>query len=324
MAQQHSQDDLSREMGGEIGWVAQEDLPEELGAVVFSLMKDVVSEPVSTSLGVYLLEVQGIEEARFRPLEEVREQVLERARQENLEQRYAEVAEELSIWTYENPESLDPAVEHLGLSMETTALLPLAELPEPLNTPEAQAVLQQNEVLQEGLNSDRIDMDARTAIVVRVDEYEASQTRPLEEVAEAIREDLIQRDAQEKMLERAAEITEQLREDPDFEAIAAQQEASVETRTGILRTDGETPAEVLERLFALGRPVEETPVFGMAILPDAVAVIALDAVHEAELDAPDEGDQDLLRWYTQTAEVDAFWAALEAQAEIVRYPERLE
>ena len=324
LAEQHSEDNLSKERGGDVGWVAQEDLQEELGTLVFSLEPGIVSEPLTTELGTYLLEVEEIRPGRLKPLEEVREQVVEQARRQNLERRYAAAAEELSVLAYENPESLETAAEQLGLDVQTTELAPMDELPEGvLSVPAVRAALRLDEVLKEGLNSDRIDLDESASVVVRVDEYEASRTRPLEEVAERIREELAQRAAQEALLEHAAELTERLHENPDLEALAAQEEVPVTAHDGITRDDPEAEPAVLERAFLLAHP-QDAPVFGMAILPEAVAVIALDAVHAAELGEARKMDMERLRQRMRDAETDAFQAALEARADVVRYLDRLE
>ncbi len=324
LAAQHSEDDLSKEHGGDIGWVAQEDLQEELGTLVFSLEPDIVSEPLTTELGTYLLEVEEIRPGRLKPLDEVREQVEEQARRQNLERRYAAAAEELSVLAYENPESLAAAAEQLDLDVQTTELLPLDELPEGvLSVPAVQAALQRDEVRKEGMNSDRIDLDEGTAVVVRVDEYEPSRTRPLEEVAERIREELARQAARRALLEHAVELTERLREKPDFETLAVQEEVPVTAHDGVTRNDLDADPSVLKRAFLLAH-LEGAPVFGMAVLPEAVAVIALDAVHMEQPEEAREIDREMLRQQTRNAETDAFQTALEARADVVRYLDRLE
>lgn len=324
LAQEHSQDELSRSRGGQIGWVAEEDLPEDLAALVFSLEPGKVSEPIKTERGIYLLDVQELEPARLQSLEEVRDQVAEQARRADLEGRYAAAAEELGLLAYENPESLAAAAEQLDMEIQSTDLVPLTALPVGVLTQEAVVTaLRSDEVLRGGMNSDRIDLEVDWSIVVRVDEYEEARTLPLEAVADRIRNDLARQAAWAALLAHASELTERLREEPDIEALAESDGAKLVTRTGLTREAEEVPQQIGEKAFSLSRP-EGSPSVGIAILYDGVALVAVDAVHEAPPAEIREGDRENLRAKMRLDEAEAFRAALLAQAEVTRYPDRLE
>ncbi|MCY3852782.1 MAG: SurA N-terminal domain-containing protein [Gammaproteobacteria bacterium] len=324
LAREHSQDELSRSRGGQIGWVAEEDLPEDLATLVFSLEPGKVSEPIKTERGVYLLDVQELEPARLQPLEEVLDQVVEQARRADLEGRYAAAAEELGLLAYENPESLAPAAEQLGMKIQNTDLVPLTALPVGVLTQEAVlTALRSDEVLRGGMNSDRIDLEVDWSIVVRVDEYEEARTLPLEAVADRIRNDLARQAAWTALLAHASELTERLREEPDIEALAESDGAKLITRAGLTRDAEEVPRQIGEKAFSLSRP-EGSPSVGVAILYDGVALVAVGAVHEAPPAEIRGEDRENLRAKMRFDEAEAFRAALLAQAEVTRYPDRLE
>ncbi len=324
LAQEHSQDELSRSRGGQIGWVAEGDLPEDLAALVFSLDPGKVSEPIKTERGVYLLDVQELEPARLQSLEEVRDQVVEQARRADLEGRYAAAAEELGLLAYENPESLAAAAEQLGMEIQSTDLVPLPALPAGVLTQEAVVTaLRSDEVLRGGMNSDRIDLEVDWSVVVRVDEHEEARTLPLEAVADRVRNDLARQAAWAALLAHASELTERLREEPDIEALAESDGARLITRAGLTRDAEEVPRQVGEKAFSLSRP-EGSPSVGVAILYDGVALVAVDAVHEAPPAEIREEDRENLRAKMRFDEAEAFRAALLAQAEVTRYPDRLE
>ncbi len=324
LAREHSQDELSRSRGGQIGWVAEGDLPEDLAALVFSLDPGKVSEPIKTERGIYLLDVQELEEARLRSLEEVRDQVVEQARRADLEGRYAAAAEELGLLAYESPESLAAAAEQLGMEIQSTGLVPLTALPVGVLTQEAVVTaLRSDEVLRGGVNSDRIDLEVDWSIVVRVDEYEEARALSLEVVADRIRNDLARQAAWAALLAHASELTERLREEPDIEALAESDGARLVMRAGLTRDAEEVPRQIGEKAFSLSRP-EGSPSVGIAILYDGVALVAVDAVHEALPAEIREEDRENLRAQMRFDEAKAFRAALLAQAEVTRYPDRLE
>ena len=324
LARAHSQDELSRDRGGEVGWVATGDLPEDLGALVFSLDPGKVSEPIKTDRGVYVLDVLELEPSRLRSLEEVRDQVAGQARRADLESRYAAVAEELGLLAYENPESLAVAAEQLDMDVQGTDLLPLTALPEGVLSQSAVLeVLRRDEVLREGMNSDRIDLEADWSAVVRVDEYEEAQTLPLEVVADQVRIDLARQKAWTALLAHAAELTEQLQEEPDIAALAERDGAELVAHPGLARDTEDVLRQVREEAFSLPRPAD-SPSFGMAILYDGVALVSVEAVHEASSEGVREEDREELRQRMQFSEASAFQDALLAQAEVTRYPDRLE
>lgn len=75
LARQHSQDPVTSEQGGDLGWVQRYELEPELEEAVFALSEPgQISEPVVTDRAVYLFKLIDAAEARFIPAEE-REQV---------------------------------------------------------------------------------------------------------------------------------------------------------------------------------------------------------------------------------------------------------
>ena len=83
------------------------------------------------------------------------------------------------------------------------------------------------------------------------------------------------------------------------------------------------PPRVRQKAFSLLRPTD-SPSFGMAILHDGVALVSVEAVHEAPAGELREEDRENLREQMQFSEASAFQEALLAQAEVVRYLDRLE
>jgi len=77
MAKQYSDDEATKDLGGELGEVTKGDgqLTTELEDVVFSLKEFEVPEPVKTQYGYFLVQVTDITEERVQTLDEVRDSV---------------------------------------------------------------------------------------------------------------------------------------------------------------------------------------------------------------------------------------------------------
>lgn len=75
LAAEHSDDEATRESGGEIGWVQRNQTVPELEQVLFSVPSGSEPQLVETSYGFHIAQVMERREARLRPLEEVRSEI---------------------------------------------------------------------------------------------------------------------------------------------------------------------------------------------------------------------------------------------------------
>lgn len=109
MARAETDEKGAAERGGEIGWLAEEQLMPAVRQVVVRLKKDGVSEPVRMDDGWHVLKVLDVRPARTRPLAEVRDALVSRLRSERAKgNRQAYLAKLLDA----NP----PAINELALS----------------------------------------------------------------------------------------------------------------------------------------------------------------------------------------------------------------
>ena len=75
LAAEHSDDQVTRENGGEIGWVQRGQTVPELEQILFSVPSGSEPQLVETSYGFHIAQVMERQEARLRPLEEVRSEI---------------------------------------------------------------------------------------------------------------------------------------------------------------------------------------------------------------------------------------------------------
>ncbi len=75
LAAQHSDDDRSKSIGGDIGWFTRERMPEDFIAAVEKLKIGKMSEPVPTKLGWHLIIVMERHESRLPTLAESKDEI---------------------------------------------------------------------------------------------------------------------------------------------------------------------------------------------------------------------------------------------------------
>ncbi|HVP60158.1 MAG TPA: peptidylprolyl isomerase [Myxococcaceae bacterium] len=109
LARLSSEEKDSANRGGEIGWLAEDQMVPGVRSVVTALGKDAVSEPVRLDDGWHVLKLLDSKPAAIRPLSEVREAIVAQLRTERARaNRQAYLGKLLE----QNP----PAINELGLS----------------------------------------------------------------------------------------------------------------------------------------------------------------------------------------------------------------
>jgi parvulin-like peptidyl-prolyl isomerase len=74
-AAKYSDDDGTKNTGGDLGTVYKGQMVQEFQDAVFSMAKDEISEPIKTTYGYHIIQVTGITDAKQYTLEEVKEEI---------------------------------------------------------------------------------------------------------------------------------------------------------------------------------------------------------------------------------------------------------
>jgi parvulin-like peptidyl-prolyl isomerase len=82
LARKHSDDSVTRDEGGDLGFFGRGTLPANVENVVFGMKKGEVSKPLRTSRGFHLIELIDRREASVRPYKEVRGALKQQLEQE--------------------------------------------------------------------------------------------------------------------------------------------------------------------------------------------------------------------------------------------------
>ena len=113
-----SQDPGSATQGGDLGEIEQGIMDPAFDQAAFSLAAAELSEPVRSRFGYHLIEVQEIIPARVKPFDEVQESLRAELARQKAESLFYDLGERLANVVYETPDSLQPAAEELGLTVQ--------------------------------------------------------------------------------------------------------------------------------------------------------------------------------------------------------------
>ncbi len=120
LARTHSDDVGSKAEGGATGFFARGFMVPGFDEVVFEMQPGQISEPVRTSFGFHIIRLNEIKEGGIEPFADIKDKVEAAYKQSKAQEEFYAMAEELSNLSFENPDSLQPASDAVGLPIQTT------------------------------------------------------------------------------------------------------------------------------------------------------------------------------------------------------------
>lgn len=203
LAKQESQDAGTAKDGGKLGWITKGSWPANLEQAVFALGQGDVSGVVEGPGGYHIFHANEVQPERGETFEQARAKVEAEVRRQLGADRYADMATKLTSLVYDNPGSLEPAAQALGLKIKTAngiardRLLPSEEVQGPaasasedaglLDDARVRRALFTPQVLKDKQNSGVIEITPDTMMVVRVDTITPAHVPELAQVRDYIR-----------------------------------------------------------------------------------------------------------------------------------------
>lgn len=309
--------------GGDLGYTVRGSFDPAFDEALFALEEGEVSEPVRTSFGYHLIKLTDVTAPELPSLESMRESLVEELKAEQVERRYVEASRELANLAYESPDLIEPA-RALDLEIETIGPVGREGGEGIAANPRVIAAAFDEEVLHDGLNSQLLELDADTSVVVRVKEHMRAKQRPLEKVSADIADTLRFQKAVEQTREQAAEMVEALEADAtEPQQLAEELGQSWENHEAISRANNELPQTLLRNVFAMPRPAEGEPVYGHFRQPDGSQwIVELRGVATPEsLQTAAESDlyQRFIAGQTGEQDFSALQESLKERADIERF-----
>lgn len=329
LARQHSDDADTAGRGGDLGVIRRGILPPELEAAVYALKPGEVGGPVRTAYGYHLVKLTAYTPQRRKPLEAVRQELEERLRRRKAEERFYELIEQLRNLAYEQPDSLEPAARALGLRIEHSDWFTRAGGSGLGSQPRVIEAAFHPEVLEQRRNSDVIELDADTAVVLRVADHRPARLEPLETVRAQLERELRHRKAEEAARALGERLLAQLDQGVALATVAKQHGLVYQPPRRLTRETPDVDRRLLEAVFRAAHPAPgRTAVYGGVALGEKGYVLyALTRVIEPDPVSADAATRERAQRLLQQrrgAEYYAYYRArLRQLADIEIYKDRL-
>ena len=291
LAKEHSDDEGSATQGGSLGAAAKGVYVSEFEDALFSLEEGKISEPVKTEFGYHLIRLDEVVSGGVPPFEELQERLRVRLKDQKADQAYAELAEQLADISYASPDLIEPS-EELSLALGKLASVSSETLDPVFSNPKVQRVLFSDDLVKEGNNSELIELSDGHGVVFRVEQYNAPGIKVFDEVAESIREQLVN----DKAVDFAASVGQAFiarvssGEDPVI--VAQDMGLDWSQYDSVERNSRDLSPELMAKVFAMKATAEdEKPVLGFESLVGNYFVARLVGVSEGDAQALTEVEQ---------------------------------
>ena len=258
LAKANSDDPGSAANGGSLGDVERGQMVPEFDEATFGLELGAISAPIKTQFGYHIIQVEKIDATQPDSFEDLRFELEQEERDRIADEQVLDQSEQLKNILFEQSDNLEAAATELNLEVKSTELF----------SRDAGAGIAVNEavraaafdpaVLEEGLNSDLIEISDGQYVALRKFSFDAAKPKKLEVVAEEIKANMTRaraiaaaKDAGDSLLARAEQ---------SWAELAGDDSVVIESHTvTMIDTDRKVASDVLSEVVKMrlnnGTPV---------------------------------------------------------------------
>ena len=262
LATEYSMDGGTAAAGGDLGLLAQTQLPGELGSAIFTMQQGDVTGPISSDFGFHLVRLDLIAEQGPLPLEQVRGELLAELRNRETEGLFRDLERRASDAVFDNAD-MQAIADVIGLNVQTTeGFQRTGGDPFGNNQAAIDAVFDER-VLIDGDVSEVIELDADRSAIFKVVEHIKASKQPLEDVREQIETVIRNQEAETIVFDQASQLMQALESGAGFGVTAESLGATVSGPSLVARQAAEMDQSVIAQVFQSRKPGQGAPVRGL-------------------------------------------------------------
>lgn len=273
-ALRYSDDTASAEEGGDLGTISRGIFGEEFDNAAFALEEGDTSSVVEIDGAFHILQVTEIDAPAF---EEQREMLRQNVALTEVNDTFNTKVQQLIDESFA-AEDLQSVADQLDLTLNQTDWLARGEGEGVLSEPGVLDEAFSDEVLGDGYNSEVIELDDDRRLVLRVAEHRDATLIGLDEVRDEVEQSVVAEQRQQAVLEQAQAMTAELNagESIDVDWLEA---ANVSRQS-----ESALSQALVQEAFRMPHPEDGESLYRPVVLPQGVAVVALDEVSDGEVD----------------------------------------
>lgn len=282
IAKQVSEDAGSKKSGGDLGFVSEGSLPQSLLDAAKTLSKGGVSSPIESEAGIHLLYLADVIKSEPPAYDAEKDNIRQRLQQDRSAKAFVSASEKLADASFNAPDLASVAKE-MGLEIKQSEPV-IRDAPASdgiFSNRKVIDTLFSDEVLEQGLNSDLIEIEAgANVVVIRSREHKPRELKPLDEVSAEIRQKLAGQVAMSNLQKKADDIIAAIKSATDSGQLSWQE------AKGVKRSGANVPFEILGSAFDVAAPPAGKRLLLSKVLTNGdVAIIEVSNVVDANADA---------------------------------------
>jgi len=280
--------------GGDLGFMGRGTLVGPFEDALFALQVGEISAPVRTDFGFHVIRLDEIRAGEIQPFEAVREQLAEETRTREAEDEFYERANTLGDAAFDAFDELTSVATATGLPVKSLMGFPRSGDSSIFenSAPVVQAAFG-DEIVDSGRNSELVEVEETHVLVLRVVAHHVPTTKPLDEVREQIRAELMRERAIELAEEAASAFLTEIETGADPAARAQAHGGKWNAAAWVMRTDANVPTEVLSTAFGMPKATADAPErSSVALANGGQAVVVLTGVQAGEPSTMTQDDRD--------------------------------
>ncbi|MCP4993833.1 MAG: hypothetical protein GY934_08615, partial [Gammaproteobacteria bacterium] len=314
VARELSQDPGSADAGGDLRMFEKGIMDAAFEDTAFGMSINDISGLVRSSFGFHIIKLTAIKPETGKSFEQAKSDVEKAYLKSEAERLYYEYAERLNDLAFEDPDSLEPVADALGMEIQVSDWIEREGGAGIFASYKVAGAAFSDDVLIEGHNSEAIEVGAEHIAVLRVKEHEAEAVRSYESVEEEILTSLKAVKAAEEAELKGREMLDRLAQGENFDTLTQESGGTVKAKKLVGRTDNSVPAPILKRAFQLPRPGNGPAIYGEAKqINGDFAVIALYRVEDGAEEGAVElgGDREALKRSLQRSRGNSYYRNLQ-------------
>ncbi|QMT60592.1 SurA N-terminal domain-containing protein [Legionella sp. PC997] len=279
-----------------------------------------ISAPEKTKHGYEIFKVIAYKPVSTKSFSEVEQSIKEQLNTEAAQNKYTQALEQLSDLSYQSPDSLQPVAEALNLKIQTTK--PFSRGDGVDNITKNKQVINaafSHDVLDLSNNSEPIQIDNDSVVVVRINQHWDEKEQPLESVHDQINKILVKKKAEAKAKEIGMNLLSPVVDKKQQELISSNH-LLWKSELKSTRDNDKVDTDINDTAFNLLRPESRD---GLVMPNGDYVVVRLKQIHDGKLSTLDREQQDSLIQQIEASygmmDYDLYEKSLISRAQIVKH-----
>ena len=251
----YSDDELSKNKNGELGWISKGDLKQDLDKEIFKTKVNNYSAPVKTPNGVYIFYIDKIKEPVIKDFNLIKKTISDDFKNFQKVKKFNEASEELSNIAFETSDSILPVAEYLNKNITETRNDVLSIISKETSVFKNELVKQElsKANVQNGTNSNIVEYESGRYVIFRIKESSEKNFKEFNNVQSEIKTLIVIQNSIKKIDNKMKDYISQLNKDKSLEKLSKKLKKKIKYKKQLKRDDQSVSPDFSNAAFLLSK-----------------------------------------------------------------------